>query len=132
MEHQIKGGAKQFAGKVKEQWSDVTDNDLKRYEGKLEDLAGFIETKYGQSKDKVKEKLEGFMNSTDDKISHLQESLSELASKGQEKLAEGKDYIKENASELCDSVSGYVEQKPFKSLLIAALAGAALAMLVQR
>ncbi|WP_265515717.1 CsbD family protein [Nitratireductor luteus] len=43
----IKGQWKQYTGKAKEKWGDLTDDDLDRVEGQREQLVGKIQEKYG-------------------------------------------------------------------------------------
>ena len=49
----VEGNWKQFRGKVKEQWGDLTDDDLDRIEGKRDQLLGRIQEKYGLTKDEA-------------------------------------------------------------------------------
>ena len=47
----IEGNWKQFKGKVREQWGDLTDDDLDKVNGQREQLEGVIQQRYGKSKD---------------------------------------------------------------------------------
>ena len=54
----IEGNWKQFAGKVKENWGDLTDDDLARLNGKREQLEGVLQERYGEAKDKAKAEVD--------------------------------------------------------------------------
>ena len=54
----IKGDWKQMAGKAKQQWGNLTDDDLAKVTGKREELEGVLQTRYGYSKDQVKKELD--------------------------------------------------------------------------
>lgn len=54
----LEGRWKQLAGKVKQRWADLTDDDLAHAEGSLDRLAGRIEEKYGEAKHDIRRKLE--------------------------------------------------------------------------
>jgi uncharacterized protein YjbJ (UPF0337 family) len=54
----IEGNWKQVAGKVKEQWGNLTDDDLTQVNGKREQLEGLLQNRYGYSKDKAKQELD--------------------------------------------------------------------------
>ena len=54
----IKGDWKQMAGKVKQQWGNLTDDDLAKVNGKREELEGVLQTRYGYTKDKAKQELD--------------------------------------------------------------------------
>ena len=54
----IQGDWKQMAGKVKQQWGSLTDDDLAKVTGKREELEGVLQTRYGYTKDQVKKQLD--------------------------------------------------------------------------
>jgi uncharacterized protein YjbJ (UPF0337 family) len=56
----VKGDWKQFEGKVKEQWGKLTDDDLKRIEGRRDQLAGAIQKRYGIEKDEAERQVTAF------------------------------------------------------------------------
>ncbi|SFI43540.1 CsbD family protein [Jannaschia pohangensis] len=58
---QIKGNWKQFAGKAKQQWADLTDDDLQQAEGDRDVLEGKIQERYGDSKEEAKKKVDNWM-----------------------------------------------------------------------
>jgi uncharacterized protein YjbJ (UPF0337 family) len=51
----IKGNWEQIKGKLKQEYADLTDDDLLYEEGKDDELFGRIATRLGQAKDKVVE-----------------------------------------------------------------------------
>lgn len=60
---QIEGDWKQFAGKVKERWGKLTDNDLTVIAGKKQHLAGMLQERYGYAKEEAESELEEFSKS---------------------------------------------------------------------
>ena len=54
----IEGNWKQFKGKVKEQWGQLTDDDLTQINGNREQLEGKIQARYGYAKDQVKKDVD--------------------------------------------------------------------------
>jgi uncharacterized protein YjbJ (UPF0337 family) len=54
----IEGNWKQFKGKVREQWGELTDDDLDVAAGKRENLAGRIQERYGITKEEAEKKLD--------------------------------------------------------------------------
>jgi uncharacterized protein YjbJ (UPF0337 family) len=59
----IKGQWKQLAGKAKEKWGKLTDDDLMRAEGSREYLAGRIQQRYGIAKDDAVQQVKEFERS---------------------------------------------------------------------
>lgn len=52
---ELKGKWNELKGKAKQQYADLTDDDLKYEEGKDDELIGRIQTKLGKTKDEVVE-----------------------------------------------------------------------------
>jgi uncharacterized protein YjbJ (UPF0337 family) len=59
----IEGNWKQFAGKVKEQWGDLTDDDIAEMNGQREQLEGILQKRYGYAKDVAKEEVDRWSES---------------------------------------------------------------------
>ena len=59
-EDRIKGQWKQLAGKLKEKWGKLTDNDLQRVDGNSEYLAGRLQERYGIARDEAKRQIREF------------------------------------------------------------------------
>ena len=53
----IEGNWKQVVGKVREEWGNLTDNDLQVVAGRRDQLAGKIEERYGIAKDEAERQL---------------------------------------------------------------------------
>lgn len=58
----IEGNWKQFSGKVKEKWGQLTDDDLTKINGSREQLEGILQERYGYAKDKVKTEIDQWSN----------------------------------------------------------------------
>lgn len=56
----IEGNWKQFKGKVKETWGDLTDDELDQIAGKRDVLLGKIQERYGIEKDEAERRLRDF------------------------------------------------------------------------
>jgi len=59
----VKGQWKQLAGKLKEKWGKLTDDDLKRAEGNTEYLTGRVQERYGIAKDEAEKQVKEFRKS---------------------------------------------------------------------
>jgi len=58
----IEGQWKQFKGRVKERWGDLSDDEFDRIEGKRDLLVGRIQERYGISRDKADEQVRDWEN----------------------------------------------------------------------
>jgi uncharacterized protein YjbJ (UPF0337 family) len=61
--NRVEGNWKQFKGKVKEKWGQLTDDDLDVVAGNRDQLEGKIQERYGMAKDKVREDVDDWYNS---------------------------------------------------------------------
>jgi uncharacterized protein YjbJ (UPF0337 family) len=57
----IEGNWKQFTGKVKEKWGQLTDDDLSVINGRRENLEGKIQERYGYGKDQAKKEVDEWL-----------------------------------------------------------------------
>ncbi|RYD15926.1 MAG: CsbD family protein [Lysobacteraceae bacterium] len=59
-EDRIKGQWKQLAGRIKEKWGKLTDDDLTIAEGNSQYLAGKVQERYGVAKDEAERQVKEF------------------------------------------------------------------------
>jgi uncharacterized protein YjbJ (UPF0337 family) len=57
----IEGNWKQFKGKAREQWGDLTDDDLDVVEGKRQQLSGKIQERYGIARDEAERQIDDWL-----------------------------------------------------------------------
>ena len=57
----IKGNWSQMTGKVKEEWCDLTDDDLTEAAGERDQLVGKIQARYGVAKDEAERQVDSFV-----------------------------------------------------------------------
>jgi len=56
----LEGQWKQIAGKAREQWGNLTDDDLAKVEGRAERLAGLLQQKYGVTREEANSSVRAF------------------------------------------------------------------------
>ncbi len=54
----IEGPLKEGAGKVKEEWGDLTDNAQTETEGKAEKMEGDLQNEWGEAKDNARDAVD--------------------------------------------------------------------------
>ena len=57
----IKGNWKQMTGKVKEEWGELTDDEITEAEGDRDQLVGKIQAKYGIAKEEAEKQVDNFV-----------------------------------------------------------------------
>ncbi|TWU02592.1 CsbD family protein [Stieleria varia] len=90
---EMSGNWKQFAGKVKEKYGQVTDDDLSRAEGNIDQLVGVVQEKTGQTR----EQIEAFFEECSEACGSMMDRASEYASAAGDTLKEGYDAVSEQA-----------------------------------
>ena len=58
----IEGNWKQMKGTIKEQWGELTDDDLDQIAGKRDQLEGKIQERYGYEKDRARSDIDDWYN----------------------------------------------------------------------
>ncbi len=57
----IQGNWTQLKGKVRQQWGDLTDNDVERLKGSRQELSGLLQERYGYQKDRIEQEIDKFL-----------------------------------------------------------------------
>ena len=58
---QVSGNWHQVKGKVREQWGELTDDDVDRAEGKYEMLVGRLQARYGLAKEDAERQVSDWL-----------------------------------------------------------------------
>jgi uncharacterized protein YjbJ (UPF0337 family) len=61
----IEGSWKQIAGKTKEKWGKLTNDDLDVIDGRVEQLVGKLQERYGLAKDAARKEYDGWKKAED-------------------------------------------------------------------
>ncbi len=59
---EIKGNWNELKGKLRQEYADLTDDDLQYAEGKEEELLGKIQQRVGASKEEITNKINSFQS----------------------------------------------------------------------
>lgn len=59
----IEGNWKTFKGRAKQQWAQLTDDDINMVEGRREELEGRLQKQYGYAKDRARSEVDSWLNS---------------------------------------------------------------------
>ena len=62
--NRIEGNWKQFKGTVKEQWGQLTDDDLDQIDGRREQLEGKLQERYGKARDDIRTEVDKWLDRT--------------------------------------------------------------------
>jgi len=57
----IEGNWKQFTGKIREKWGDLSDSDLEKINGRRDQLEGILQERYGIGRDIAKKNVDDWL-----------------------------------------------------------------------
>jgi uncharacterized protein YjbJ (UPF0337 family) len=57
---EIKGSWRQYRGRIKEKWGELTDDDLDRIDGKKDQLLGMLQNRYGRTREAAEKEMREF------------------------------------------------------------------------
>jgi uncharacterized protein YjbJ (UPF0337 family) len=57
----VEGNWKQFTGKVREKWGDISDNDLEKINGRRDQLEGVLQERYGIGRDVARKNVDDWL-----------------------------------------------------------------------
>ncbi len=57
----FKGKWTQIKGKIKQQWGELTDDDLDRISGKREEIVGLVQERYGWERERAETEFDDFL-----------------------------------------------------------------------
>ena len=58
----VKGNWKQFKGRAREKWGELTDDELDRVNGQREQFEGLLQERYGKAKDDVRKDVDKWLD----------------------------------------------------------------------
>lgn len=59
---QLKGNWKQLKGKVREEWGELTNDEIDKAEGNREQLVGLVQEKYGKAREAAEREVDAWMS----------------------------------------------------------------------
>jgi uncharacterized protein YjbJ (UPF0337 family) len=63
----LKGQWTQLKGKIRQQWGNLTDDDLDRVQGNAEMLIGRLQERYGRSREQAEQELDRWLQAQEER-----------------------------------------------------------------
>lgn len=112
-----------LSNKVREQWSDVTAEDIEQTKGNAEELISAVQQKTGETREIVERFIREGLDQASTQFNQLRESTSHYSEEAVEAMREGYDRASAQIRESYSEAQRYVRRKPTESLAIAFGAG---------
>lgn len=114
----LQGHWKEIKGKVREKWSELTDDELGRVQGNYEQLVGLIERKTGTARSQIERYLSGVLEDGSTMVQQVAETAQEYA-------GQAADAVRSVASSAADAAwtgiketNRMVKRHPMESLAV--------------
>ena len=110
--NRMEGSWAELKGKAKQQWGNLTDNELTQIGGKKDELMGRLQARYGYSKDRAKQEVESWL-----------ESMGQSGESVMAQVSAAKDGAKQVADNFSTAMQKSMEKNPTATLaMVAAVA----------
>ena len=138
---QLQGKWNEVKGRLKERWGQLTDDDLVRGEGNVEQLVGVIQQKTGRAKEEVEKFIDEVVEGSSNTFDRVASTAREYANEAGDQMRRGYDQASEAARRGYDQASqkfseGYqtaeetVRRNPMESVAVSFGAGIVAGVLV--
>lgn len=115
----VMGNWRQLKGKVKNQWGQLTDDELQQAEGNYDQLVGLIQRKTGQARHQIERTLNNLAEQGDGMLQHAAGTAREYADQAGHALRGASERVRERAMEGYDSAQEMVRSRPAESVAAA-------------
>ncbi len=116
---EISGKWNAISGAVKEKYGQITDDDLSRVEGNVDQLVGLVQQKTGQTREQIEAFLQESCESCESTASRVSELASEYVGAASESVREGYEELGRRAREGYAHSADVVAHRPIESVVCA-------------
>jgi uncharacterized protein YjbJ (UPF0337 family) len=116
---EVQGSWNQIVGAVKKKYSQITGDDLASVNGNIQQLAGLLQRKTGETREDIEAFLKSSSSAAASAMNRVAEVASEYTGKAGESLREGYEYVQHASAEGYDVAQRAVRSRPMESVAIA-------------
>lgn len=127
---QLEGKWTELKGRLKEKWGMLTDDDLSRGEGSVEQLVGIVQRKTGRAKEEIERFIDETVGSAEGMYDRAASQVSEYASDAGKAVRRGYDQAASAVSSGYHDAESTVKRNPVESIAVAFGAGIVSGVLV--
>lgn len=74
-QHVLQGKWKEVRGGLKKQWGKLTDDDVRRIQGSLDQIAGIIQQRYGYTKERAEREIDEYLDIYNNQMRNYSERM---------------------------------------------------------
>lgn len=133
---QIEGGWNELKGKVKESWGELSDDELRQFEGDAQQFIGFLQRKTGQAQEQVEKKLAELDARFRPLVGQATAAAQEYLQSGAEAATDAAAYVRDSVAATHAQAEQAVRRRPIESVAVAfgtgIIAGAVVGLLLRQ
>lgn len=119
----FQGNWNEIKGRLRSKWGSLTEDDLKVFDGNLEQLVGLVQRKTGAARETIEHFFEQFTSDSASAISRAGEAVRAGAQQAAEMIQESSKQAAATVRKGYTEVEEMVRQRPAKSLAVCFGAG---------
>lgn len=120
---QLVGNWNQIQGKIRERWDELSEDDLKRVKGDVDQLIGVIQQKTGETRSRIERFLNEMAQSGETVVGEATEAAREYAHHATEAVHDTYEHVADGVRTGYIQAEGAVRRNPFESVAVAFGAG---------
>jgi len=114
----LQGNWNEIKGKLRSKWGSLTDDDLKVFNGNVDQLVGTIQRKTGEARERIQQFIDEVSSDGGSAISRAGETVRSYAHQAAETVQETSKQAAASMRESCADVENMVRQRPAESLAV--------------
>jgi len=114
----LQGNWNEIKGKLRSKWGTLTDDDLKSFNGNVDQLVGTIQRKTGEARESIEQFFDSLSSEGASAIGRATESVRAYANQAAETIQETSKQATESVREGYAEVEDMVRQRPAESLAV--------------
>lgn len=129
-QERVSGNWNRIVGAVKKNFGQITNDDLTRVEGDVDQLVGLIQNKTGRSREQIEQFLDNCCESAEGIYHDISERMYEYSDAAGEAFRENYDRLADAAGRSYDQTVRTISRRPMESLAVAVGAGVLFGLVV--
>lgn len=122
-EQKLKGDWNQVAGKLKEKYGQLTDDDLTQAKGDSQQLIGMIQKKTGQASEQIEAFVHHLYETAGMQFKHLSEATSDYMGSTSQALHQSYDQVVDHARNGYEQTAQVIAKRPTQAVVAALAVG---------
>lgn len=120
---QLAGTWNRMKGQFREKWGQLTDDDLERFKGNVDQLIGYIQQKTGEHRNDVESFLSECYEKAGGAVQRIGDRVSEYSGRAAETIQGQYEQWSGKIGEASEQAQQFVRQRPAESIAVAFGAG---------